>query len=62
MLQRAKRWLLVGLILILAHISLGCANRTDREDYYSRETIHRDSFPETYGRDAWDGPVTYGRY
>jgi hypothetical protein len=57
--QHVTLWLLIaGLLLV---VSTGCANRNDRDQYYERETIHRDSFPETYARDSWDGPVTYGR-
>lgn len=58
--SRAWPWLLIVLQVTL--LTFGCATRHHRDPYYSRESIHHDSFPETTSRDPWDGPVTYGRY
>ena len=52
--------LLLAVGCLLASIS-GCASSSGSSSgYYTRGTIHRDSFPDTYGGGSYY-PYTYGR-
>jgi hypothetical protein len=52
--------LLLAALSLLAPIS-GCAGAAS-SGYYDRGTIHRDSFPDTYGRGSYYPYGRPGRY